>query len=69
MTTKKGKEPSLLGMAFDEALARLTRVTPRDLEASFEEARKDDEEAQKYAEERRTSIRKGARRTGSRYRF
>jgi hypothetical protein len=63
---RKNKSGGLIGMAFNEALARLLQTDKKELEDAFEKARQDESEAKRYAEERQESIRKGARRAPKR---
>jgi hypothetical protein len=56
-------------MALDEALARLLQTDKKELEDAFDQACHDEVEAKRYAEERRESIRKGARRAPKKFRL
>jgi hypothetical protein len=66
---RKNKSGGLIGMAFDEALARLLQTDKKELEDAFEKARQDEAEAKRYAQERQESIRKGGRRAPKRFRL
>ncbi len=70
MTKSPVKKPtSLVGMAFDEALVRLSRVDRKELEQSFEDVAKEEKEVGRYVEDRERSIKRGARRSGKRFRL
>lgn len=72
MTGRKrpAKPPPFPDMPFEEALARLLQTDPRELPGKLAEefvrakdkAEKEVREIDRYVEERRSSIRKGARR-------
>jgi hypothetical protein len=66
MTERKRKRPS--DMPFDEALARLIQTESKDVADEIEEIKRHDREVEEYVEERRRSIRQGARR-GPKKRF
>ena len=67
---RKKDDPNVFaGMAFDEALARLVQTKPEEISDFFDQVKKDEEEAGRYVEERRESIRKGARRASKRFRL
>jgi hypothetical protein len=61
--------PPFPDIPFEEALARLIQTDPKELADSAQEARKKEEEVERYAAEREASIRKGARRAGKRFRL
>jgi hypothetical protein len=65
----KDRSEPFLGMSFDEAVKRLVQTDPKELEDAFAETQRESEEVKPYVEERRESIRKGARRTSKRFRL
>lgn len=67
--TRKDRPDLLIGLGFDEALRRLAQTDPKELRDSIAQALHDEEETREYVEERRESIRKGARRAGKRFRL
>jgi len=69
MTSVPKKKRNLFGMAFDEALARFLQTDKKELEDAVDQARREEAEAERYVEERRESIRKGARRAPKRFRL
>ena len=69
MTSAPKKKRKLFGMAFDEALARLLQTDKKELEDTVDQVRREEAEAERYVEERRESIRKGARRAPKRFRL
>ena len=68
---KPRKEPDmdLTDMGFDEALARFIQTDPEEAKDAAKSVDRDDEKVRKYVEERRASIRSGARRSGKRFRL
>jgi hypothetical protein len=66
---KKSDSLLRLDMSFDEALKRVAQTDPKELADAFAETERENEEAKKYVEERRESIRKGARRAPKRFRL
>jgi hypothetical protein len=66
---KKDSPPTELDMLFGEALARFIQTDPRELTKEIEKANKEAEETERYAAERRDSIRRGARRAPKRFRL
>ncbi len=69
MTSRKDRPDILIGMSFDEALKRLAQTNPKEIQESIAQTIHDEEEAKRYVEERRESIRKGARRAPKRFRL
>lgn len=67
MTARK-KKPSL-DMPFEEALARFISTDPKELEDEIAKVKADAEETERYVEERRQSIKRGARRAPKRFRL
>jgi hypothetical protein len=68
--TKKRKPNALLNdMGFDEALARFMQTEKREVDGVIERVIREEQAVTDYVEERRESIRRGARRTGSRFRI
>ena len=67
--TRKAHPPALADMAFDEALARFIQTDPREVAAEIEEIKRRDREVSEYVDERRRSIRQGARRAKKRFRI
>lgn len=66
----KDRPDLLIGMMFDEALTRVVQKTdPKEVREAIAQAIQDGEEAKKYVEERRDSIRKGARRAPKNFRL
>ncbi len=59
----------LSGMGFDEALARFIETDREEVEDAMKGVERDDREVREYVEERRDSIRRGARRAGKRFRL
>jgi hypothetical protein len=69
--TKRGENTApkpLEELSFGEALARLIQTDPRELQQAYEQARKAEAEAQRFIEERKASIGRGARRSTGRFR-
>jgi hypothetical protein len=69
--TKRAENPvptPIEKLSFAEALARLVQTDPRELEQAYEKARRAEAEARQFIEERKASIRKGARRSAGRFR-
>jgi hypothetical protein len=62
-------EVDLSNLGFDEALARLIQTEPDQVADAVERINREEEEVREYVEERRSSIRKGARRTRHRFRL
>lgn len=70
MSAKRKDRPDLLlGLTFSEALERFTKTDPKELEDAFAQTMRENEEAKRYVDERRASIRKGARRAPKRFRI
>ena len=69
MKNAKKQTGGLFGMAFAESLARLLQTDKRELNDAYDQARRDEMEAQRYVEERRESIHKGARRAPKKFRL
>ncbi len=61
--------PPFPDMPFEEALARLLQTDPDELADSVREMREKEKEVERYIEERRDSIRRGARRAPKRFRL
>ena len=61
--------PPFPDMPFEEALARLLQTDPAELADSVKETREKEKEVERYIEERRDSIRRGARRAPKRFRL
>jgi hypothetical protein len=72
-TKKKGKETGFFGAKLEEMLARFIRTKPdsidKGLNDAIDESLNKEAEVEQYVEERRQSIRKGARRAGKRFRL
>lgn len=66
---KRKPDSNISDLGFDEALARFIQTDNKELADAKDRIEKDDEEARQYVKERRDSIEKGARRTGSRFRL
>jgi hypothetical protein len=56
-------------MPFGEALARFIQTAPKELEDAHDETRRAEKEAERFIEERKESIAKGARRAPRRFRL
>lgn len=56
-------------LGFEEALTRLLRTDPEELASEIEKTKEKDREVSEFVEERRDSIRRGARRTKHRFRI
>jgi hypothetical protein len=73
MTDKKPKKEKpdmdLSDMGFDEALARFIQTDRDEVEDAMNRVDRDDREAREYVEERRESIKRGARRSRARFRL
>lgn len=71
MTSPRLRKPSsdISDLGFDEALARFMQTDKQELADTKERIEREDEGVTAYVEERRESIRRGARRTGSRFRI
>ena len=70
MSAPRKDRPDLLaGMSFSEAIQRLVQTDPKELADAFAETERENEEARRYVEERRESIRRGARRVPKRFRI
>ena len=70
MTSERRRKPSpSLGIPFEEALARFVQTDPKDLADTYERIKREEEETNRYVEERERSIRSGARRTNKRFRL
>jgi hypothetical protein len=68
--TKKRKPNALLhDLGLDEALARFIQTDKREVEDVIDRVIREEQAVSDYVEERRDSIRKGARRTGTRFRI
>jgi hypothetical protein len=65
--TRKRKPPASLDMPFEEAVARLLQTDPREIADAHERLKRAQEDTKKYVEERRDSIRQGARRSPARW--
>jgi hypothetical protein len=61
--------PPFPEMSFEEALARLLQTDPAELREEKRRAEEEVREIDAYVEERKESIRKGARRTKHRFRL
>src|SRR5580704_13022180 len=66
---RKSRPPALADMAFDEALARFIQTDPREVADEIDEIKRRDREVTEYVDERRRSIRQGARRAKKRFRL
>jgi hypothetical protein len=64
---KRDKDPPELDMEFGEALKRFVQTDPKELSDMIEEAKRRGEAIDEYIEERKRSIRRGARRAPKRY--
>jgi hypothetical protein len=69
MTQRKRKLPTTLDMTRDEAVARFIQTDKKELGDSFPEMSHQDQEVEKYFEERRESIKRGATRARNRFRL
>jgi hypothetical protein len=71
MTARKKRKPSadISDLGLGEALARLLQTSRAELADVVEQVDREDKQVSDYVEERRKSIKKGARRTGSRFRL
>lgn len=69
MSERKKKPSALSDLAFDEALARLIQTDPKELADTLDKIKREDREVKEYVEERRQSIRRGARRAKKRFRL
>jgi hypothetical protein len=54
---------------FKDALLRLIGVVPKELDDVSDSVDQDEDRARRYVEERRESIRRGARRSGKHFRL
>jgi hypothetical protein len=66
---RRRKAPTLSDMSFDQALARFIQTDPREVADEIDEIKRRDREVMDYVEERRRSIRQGARRAKKRFRL
>jgi hypothetical protein len=66
---KRKPDSNISDLGFDEALARFIQTDNKELADAKDRIDKDEEEVRQYVKERRESIGKGARRTGSRFRL
>jgi len=64
---KRDKEPTGLEMDFGKALRRFAQTDPKELSDMLEETKRKGEAIDEYVEERKRSIRRGARRAPKRY--
>jgi hypothetical protein len=69
MTKAKKTKAAKIGTEFDEVVARLLQTDKEELEGEIERTKREADEAGQYVEERRDSIRRGARRTKHRFRL
>ncbi|MGB6538435.1 MAG: hypothetical protein WBF58_21025 [Xanthobacteraceae bacterium] len=69
MSERKRTPTALSDLAFDEALARFIQTDPKELADSLEEIKRRDREVEEYVNERRASIKQGARRAKKRFRL
>lgn len=71
MTVAKHRKPNadISDLSFDEALARLIRTDNKELADAKDRIDSEDEGVRQYVEERRESIRSGARRSRDRFRL
>lgn len=60
---RKRKPPASLDMPFEEAVARFMQTDPAEIADAHERLRQAQEDTKKYVEERKRSIRRGARRS------
>ena len=67
MNKRKKGVPDFPAIPFDEAIARLLQTDPKEIADLAEEVKRKDEKVSCYVEERRQSIRKGARRSKKRF--
>ena len=64
---KKDGSPFPTDMTFEEAVARLIQTDPKEIADARKRVRAAQEDTKKYVEERKESIRRGARRAKSRF--
>ena len=69
MTKKRKKGADLHDLSFQEALGRFLNTDPKELEEEIERVKRKQEAAEQYVEERKKSIRKGARRANKKFRL
>ena len=65
--SERKRKPRLSDMSFDEALARFIQTDPKEVADEIDEIKRRDREVSEYVDERRKSIRKGARRANKRF--
>jgi hypothetical protein len=66
--SERKRKPRLSDMSFDEALARFIQTDPKEVADEIDKIKRRDREVEEYVEERRRSVRHGARR-GPKKRF
>jgi DNA anti-recombination protein RmuC len=69
MTAKKKKPSNIVGMPFDEALARFLQTNPSEVADEFAHVKARQEEIRKDAEERKKLIKSSGRPAGKRFRL
>jgi len=67
MTSLRKPNKDISDLGFDEALARFIQTDKHELADAKDRVDRDDEGVAKYVEERRDSIKRGARRTGKHF--
>lgn len=69
MTKPKKTRPDKIETELDEVVARLLQTDKKELEDEITRSKRESDEAEKYVEERRDSIQRGARRAKHRFRL
>jgi hypothetical protein len=66
---RRQQQPTPSDLSFDQALANFIQTDPRELADEIEQIKRQDREVSDYVEQRRGSIRQGARRAKERFRI